>query len=59
MDKNQLLELLYQCYLEARRHKRHTYSQMNFEFNLEDNIVELCNDIYEGKYEISPSIFLA
>ena len=57
MDKNQLLELLYQCYLQARKHKRHTHSQMNFEYHLEDNLVELCNDIYDEKYEISPSIY--
>lgn len=57
MDRNQLLELLYQCYLEARKHKRHTHSQMLFECHLEDNIVELCNDIYNKRYEISPSIY--
>lgn len=57
MDKNQLLELLYQCYLEARKHKRHTHSQMLFESHLEDNIVKLCNDIYAKKYKISPSIY--
>ena len=57
MDKNQLLELLYQCYLEARKHKRHTHSQMLFESHLEYNIVKLCNDIYAKKYKISPSIY--
>ena len=57
MNKNQLLELLYQCYLDARKHKRHTHSQMLFESHLEDNIVELCDDIYNSKYVISPSIY--
>ena len=57
MDRNQLLELLYQCYLLARRHKRHKKSQIEFEYNLEDNLVQLCNDLYDGKYVVSPSIY--
>lgn len=57
IDKNVLLNLLYECYLQARRHKRHTRSQMEFEYNLEDNLVKLCDDIFDWSYEISPSIY--
>ena len=57
MDKNLLLHYLYMCYLEARRHKRHTHSQMVFEANLIDNLVELRDDIINWEYKISPSIY--
>lgn len=57
MDKELLLKYLYICYLEARRHKRHTHSQMVFESNLIENLVQLRDDVYEWKYEISPSIY--
>ena len=45
MDKKQLLFDLYVSYLQARKHKRHTHSQMVFEEKLEDNLVQLRNDI--------------
>ncbi len=57
MDKELLLKYLHICYLEARRHKRHTHSQMVFESNLIENLVQLRDDIYEWKYKISPSIY--
>lgn len=57
MDKSLLLKNLYQCYLEARRHKRHTHSQMVFEQNLSENLVTLRDDLYNRSYEISPSIY--
>lgn len=57
MSKELLLKYLYVSYLEARRHKRHTHSQMVFESNLIENLVQLRNDVYEWKYEISPSIY--
>ena len=46
MDKGQLLFDLYISYLQARRHKRHTHSQMVFEEKLEDNLVQLCDEVY-------------
>ena len=57
MDKKQLLFDLYVSYLQARKHKRHTHSQMVFEEKLEDNLVQLRNDICSWKYQISPSIY--
>lgn len=57
MSKHQLLLDLFFCYLEARRHKRHTASQIKFERNLEDNLVNLCEDIYNERYVISPCIY--
>jgi len=57
LDKDILLYLLYECYLQARRHKRHTHSQMEFEQHLEDNLVQLCDDIWTWNYKISPSIY--
>ena len=57
MNKSQLLFDLYISYLQARKHKRHTHSQMAFEENLEDNLVQLRNDIFNWKYQISPSIY--
>lgn len=57
MDKKTLLYYLYVSYLDARRHKRHTYSQMIFEWNLFENLVKLRDDVYEWKYKISPSIY--
>lgn len=57
MDKSTLLEYLYICYMEARKHKRHTHSQMTFEQNLWENLVQLRDDVYNWKYKISPSIY--
>lgn len=57
MDKKTLLYYLYVSYLDARRHKRHTYSQMIFEWNLFENLVKLRDDVYDWKYNISPSIY--
>ena len=57
MNENLLLKYLYICYLEARRHKRHTHSQMVFESNLIENLIQLRDDIYNQKYVISPSIY--
>ena len=57
MDKDLLLKYLYISYLEARRHKRHTHSQMVFESNLWENLVRLRDDIFDEEYAISPSIY--
>lgn len=57
MDKDQLLNYLFICYLYARRHKRHKRSQIEFEMHLEDNLTQLCDDLYNWKYAVSPSIY--
>lgn len=57
MEKKELFNYLYTSYLDARKHKRHTYSQMIFESNLWENLIDLCDDIFAWKYKISPSIY--
>ncbi|MDR0860495.1 MAG: hypothetical protein LBO09_06035 [Candidatus Peribacteria bacterium] len=57
LDKNLLLEDLFQAYLEARKHKRNTRNQLAFEFALEENIVKLRDDLFLNTYEIGKSIY--
>lgn len=57
MDKNTLRRYLYYSYLEARKHKSKTKSHIRFQENLESNLDKLCDDIYNGCYQISPSIY--
>ncbi|MDR0650687.1 MAG: hypothetical protein LBG59_04765 [Candidatus Peribacteria bacterium] len=54
---NSLLYELYVAYLDARKHKRTTHNQLVFEYHLEEHLLQLCEDILSGKYEISPSIY--
>ena len=50
------LEDLFEAYFECRRTKRNSKSALQFELDYEHNLVELCDDINEGRYRISPSI---
>jgi len=43
---------LYMAYLDARKNKRRTKSQILFEMHLEDNLMELYRDLYTGKYKV-------
>jgi len=56
MERQQLLEDLLAAYYEARRNKRNTINQLRFEFNMEHEIISLCDEILEKRYEIRPSI---
>ena len=56
MERQQLLEDLLQAYYDARKHKRNTINQLRFEYNQEHEIVSLCDEILEKRYEIRPSI---
>ena len=45
-----------QAYYEARRHKRNTVNQLEFECNLDENLVELAHELENRTYELSPSV---
>jgi hypothetical protein len=51
-----LLEDLFQAYFDARKNKRNTVNALEFEFNLEENIFQLHQDIINRKYDLKPSI---
>ena len=53
---DKLLIDLFQAYYDARRYKRNTMSALNFEINLERNLIELYQELKNGTYEISPSL---
>ncbi|MCI1784932.1 MAG: RNA-directed DNA polymerase [Bacteroidales bacterium] len=47
---------LFRAYFDARKHKRNTFSQLNFELDFEKNLVELYHEIIENRYEIGRSM---
>ena len=47
---------VYLAYKEARRHKRFTESQIEFELNLHQNLYELWEELRNGTYDISSSV---
>lgn len=51
-----LLEDLFQAYFDARRHKRNTINQLNFELNYELELIRLYDEIIHHCYHIRPSI---
>ena len=57
MEKQKLIYDLFLAYYDARKNKRNTKDQIWFEYQLEKNIFSLADDLYAGKYHISPSIF--
>ena len=44
------------AYMACRQHKRKTDSQIEFEINLESNLIKLCDEVNSGTYEIGTSI---
>lgn len=56
MDIRMLYEDLTVAYLDARRHKRRTVNQLDFELNLEHNLYELASEIWDRRYSLKPSI---
>ena len=56
MDVQELHHQLLLAYLDARRHKRNTYNQLEFESNLESNLLSLAAELQNGTYELLPSI---
>ncbi|MDE5906371.1 MAG: hypothetical protein K2G66_01890 [Alistipes sp.] len=51
-----LLTDLFNAYYDARQNKRNTLSQLRFEMNLEDNLMELYHEIDERRYHVGRSI---
>lgn len=49
-------EKLFQAYLDCRRHKRGTINALQFEFNLEENLFKLYEELADGSYKIGRSI---
>jgi hypothetical protein len=47
LNKQKLLYDLFLCYYDARQNKRNTLNQLDFEFNLEINILELYNELIQ------------
>ncbi len=51
-----LLEQLFQAYFDARKNKRNTHNQLQFELNYEKKIFALFEELKQGSYHISKSI---
>ncbi len=56
MKYDELLEDLFQAYYEARKGKRKTLNQLDFEINLESNLIKLADEIYNKTYKVWKSI---
>ncbi|MDR2540483.1 MAG: hypothetical protein LBD11_01560 [Candidatus Peribacteria bacterium] len=57
VDPTCLLVDLFQAYLDARKHKRNTHNQLEFEANIEENIVQLHRDLLSGTDQIGRSVY--
>ena len=57
MNEQKLLYDLFKAYYEARKNKRNTYNQIEFEFNLEENIIKLYNELLDWTYKVWKSIY--
>lgn len=55
MDK-QLLEDLFRAYLDARRNKRNTYNQLQFEIDYETSLIKLAKEIENKEYKVGRSV---
>lgn len=56
LDTAALFSLLYNSYMEARRNKRNTASQLKFERCLERNLLDLATELFNRTYKPSPSV---
>ncbi len=56
ISDRELLEDLFDAYYEARKNKRNTVNQLQFEVNMEHNIMELHRQIVERRYTTGKSI---
>ena len=56
LTREQLLADLYKAYRMARKGKRNTHSQLQFEFFLEDELVKLRDELWTRTYAPSPCI---
>lgn len=56
MEMDTLRRQLLHAYLDARKHKRNTVNQLEFERDLESNLLSLAHDLQERRYVLRPSI---
>ncbi|MDE6182980.1 MAG: RNA-directed DNA polymerase [Rikenellaceae bacterium] len=56
LSDKELLEDLFDAYYDARKNKRNTVNQLQFEINLEHNIMELYTQISQRRYVTGKSI---
>ena len=56
ISKEQLLKDLLHAYKDARKHKQSRLYQLKFEYNLENNLVELRDELFNRTYKPYPSI---
>lgn len=57
MQEKQILYDLYKAYYDARKNKRNTLNQLDFEFNIESNIIKLWQEIITWTYKVWRSIY--
>lgn len=50
------LNALFDAYFDCRHNKRNSLSQLEFEVDLEKNLMNLWRDLQDGSYKIGPSI---
>lgn len=55
MTRERLIEDLVEAYYDCRKNKKSKIDCVKFELRLEDNIVKLAEEIFERRYEVSPS----
>ena len=47
---------IFRSYYDARQNKRSTHSQLDFEYRLEQSLLELCDEVEGRSYALSPAI---
>ncbi len=57
INKQMLLYDLFQSYYDARKNKRNILNQLDFEFNLEENLIKLYNELISWNYKVWRSIY--
>ena len=57
LNKQKLLYDLFQSYYDARKNKRNTLNQLDFEFNLEENLIKLYDELLNWNYKVWKSIY--
>jgi len=56
INYSQLTEELFLAYFDCLKNKRNTQNALRFEKHLEKNVLELIDEIYQGKYQLGRSI---
>jgi hypothetical protein len=52
LENQKLLYDLFQAYYDARKNKRNTLNQLDFEFKLEENLIKLYEELISLKYKV-------